>query len=257
MEARVEKRINWVFAALQGDFDFTGNDAYAIDRTKLDWPANPEAAGRPLAPGPQVRADRRDDEQEDAGRGEEDRARPLRADAEEHRGDRGQRPGGAYYLDCIAELYDPHSTYFSADTFEDFNIQMRLKLVGIGAVLESKDDYCVVKELVPGGPADLDHRLKPSDRIIAVAQDGQPPVEIIGMKLIKIVSMIRGAKDTRVHLTVEPGNATDSSHNKDIIITRDEVKLECRPARAPPSSRGAPGPDGKNVPLGVITLRAF
>jgi carboxyl-terminal processing protease len=251
---RVEQRVSWVFAALKGNFDFTGNDEYAYDRTKLDWPANADAADdlwqRALKSELLTEMINKKTLDEAKKIVRERYERMLKNIGEIDGSDLAER-----YLDCVAELYDPHSTYFSADTFEDFNIQMRLKLVGIGAVLESKDDYCVVKELVPGGPADLDHRIKPSDRIIAVAQDGQPAVEIIGMKLIKIVSMIRGAKDTRVHLTVEPANATDASKRKEIIITRDVVKLES--ARASAALFQVPGADGKNVPLGVITLRAF
>src|SRR5690606_19487837 len=98
------------------------------------------------------------------------------------------------FLANVAKLYDPHSTYFSADTFEDFSIQMRAQLVGIGALLGMEEDECVVKEIITGGPADLDQRLKPNDRILAVSQVDAEPVEVIGMKLRKIVDMIRGDK---------------------------------------------------------------
>src|SRR5690606_7900730 len=74
------------------------------------------------------------------------------------------------FLANVAKLYDPHSTYFSADTFDDFSIQMRLQLVGIGALLGLEEDQCVIKEIITGGPADLDKRLKPNDKIIAVTQ---------------------------------------------------------------------------------------
>ena len=253
-EQRVQDRINWVFTALKGDFDFTANDTYAFDRSKLEWPANAAAADElwRRALKSELIAEMMNKKTLDEAKKivRERYERMLKNIGEIDGGDLAER-----YLDCIAELYDPHSTYFSADTFEDFSIQMRLKLVGIGAVLESKDDYCVIKELVPGGPADLDHRIKPNDKIIAVAQDGQPPVEIIGMKLIKIVSMIRGAKDTHVHLTIEPADATDASKRKEIVITRDVVKLES--SRASAAVFQVPGADGKNIPLGVISLRAF
>ena len=253
-QKRVEDRLNWIFAALKGNFDFTTNETFAYDRSKLDWPANPAAADdlwrRELKSELVVEMMNKKTLDEAKKTVRERYERMLKNVGEYDGSELAER-----YLDCIAELYDPHSTYFSADTYEDFAIQMRLKLVGIGAVLESKDDYCVVKELVPGGPADLDHRLKATDRIIAVAQDGQPPVEIIGMKLMKIVSMIRGAKDTRVHLTVEPAGTADASVRKDIVITRDVVKLES--ARASAALFQVPGADGKTVPLGVITLRAF
>lgn len=159
------------------------------------------------------------------------------------------------YLSTIAQLYDPHSTYFSASTFEDFGIQMKLQLVGIGALLSKEDDNCVVKEIVPGGPADLGHQLKPNDKIISVAQPGQEPVEIIGMKLRHIVEMIRGQKGTQVHLIVQPADAPDSSTRKDIVITRDVVKLNAQRARG--AVFQVPDGSGKTEPIGVITLPAF
>src|SRR5258708_5606113 len=115
------------------------------------------------------------------------------------------------FLSNVARLYDPHSTYFSATSYEDFGIQMKLELIGIGAVLGVEEDYCTVKEIVPGGPADLSKQLKPNDKILTVAQANSEPVEIIGMKLRKIVSQIRGAKGTQVTLTIQPADATDPS----------------------------------------------
>ena len=123
------------------------------------------------------------------------------------------------FLSNIARLYDPHSTYFSASTYEDFGIQMKLQLVGIGAILGLEEDFCVVKEIIAGGPADVSRLLKPNDKIVAVAQGSGEPVEIIGMKLRKIVSMIRGEKGSQVRLTVQPADATESSARRDIVIT--------------------------------------
>lgn len=159
------------------------------------------------------------------------------------------------YLSAIAQLYDPHSTYFSAPTFEDFAIQMKLQLVGIGALLGLEEDNCVVKEIVTGGPADLGKQLKPNDKIIAVGQTGQEPVEVIGMKLRKIVEMIRGAKGTKVHLIVQPADAADSSARKEVVIARDVVKLNAQRARA--AVFQLPDGKGKTEPIGVITLPTF
>ena len=159
------------------------------------------------------------------------------------------------FLSTVTQLYDPHSSYFSAESFEDFGIQMKLRLVGIGAMLSLEDDYCVVKELVPGGPADLSKQLHANDKIIAVAQAGGEPVEVIGMKLRKIVEMIRGNKDTQVHLILQPADATDASARKEIVLTRDLVKIES--SRAHGAIFDVPDADGKITPVGVITLPNF
>jgi len=251
---RVEKRVAWILGELKGNFDFSANETYTFDRTKADWPANAQAADdiwrRALKS--ELIAEMMNKKTVDEAKKivRERYQRMIKNVGEIDGNDLAER-----YLNCIAELYDPHSTYFSAETYEDFSIQMKLKLVGIGAVLESKDDYCVVRELVPGGPADMDHRLKATDRIIAVAQEGDAPVEVIGMKLTKIVAMIRGNKDTTVRLTVEPAGAASAASRKEIVITRDVVKLEN--SRASAAVFQVPQAGGKTVPLGVITLRAF
>ncbi|WP_175414689.1 carboxy terminal-processing peptidase [Nibricoccus aquaticus] len=162
---------------------------------------------------------------------------------------------GEIFLSSITRLYDPHSTYFSAATFEDFAIQMRLQLVGIGALLGIEDDVCVIKELITGGPADLGKQLRPNDKIMAVSQDGAEPVEVTGMKLRKIVDMIRGKKGTKVSLTIKPAAATDPSERTQIHIIRDVVNLNSARARA--SIYEVPGASGKTTSLGVITLPAF
>ncbi len=159
------------------------------------------------------------------------------------------------YLTSVAQLYDPHSTYFSATSYDDFGIQMRLQLVGIGALLSLEDDFCVVKELVPGGPADLGKQLKPNDKITAIAQDNAEAVDVIGMKLRKIVQMIRGGKGTSVHLFVESGEGAVATR-KEIVIARDVVNLDSSRAHAAvftvPAATGSPA-----LPVGVITLPSF
>ena len=123
---------------------------------------------------------------------------------------------------------------------------------------EFEDDVCVVKEIVPGGPADLGKQLKPNDKIISVGEKGGEPVEILGMKLRKIVDKIRGKKGTQVSLIVQPADATDSSVRKEIVITRDTVKLNSARARGAVFEVPTQAKEGVvNQKLGVITLPAF
>ena len=135
------------------------------------------------------------------------------------------------YLTALASLYDPHSTYMSADTLADFSIGIKLALCGIGAVLSSEDGYCVIKELVPGGPADLDGRLKVGDKIIGVAQGENSFDDIVDMKLRNAVKKIRGPKNTLVRLQVIPAGS-NAGEQRVIQITRDEVKLAAQQATA-------------------------
>lgn len=253
-DARVKSRINWIFDELKKDYDFKANDTYRIDRTKSEWPSTTAASDdlwrkrlKFELVGEMLNKKTVDESKTIVRKRYE---RWLKANSETDGGNLAEA-----YLSTIAHLYDPHTTYFSADTAEDFAIQMKLKLVGIGALLGLDDDNCTVKEIVPGGPADLGHELKPADKIISVAQTGGEPIEVIGMKLRKIVDIIRGDKGTQVHLIVQPASATDPSTRKEIVITRDVVKLNSARARA--AAFQVPGPEGKPQTLGVITLPAF
>ncbi len=251
---RVTARIGWIFAELKKPLDFTANDTYRLDRSKSAWPSSALEADELWHK--RLKYEVLEELLNDKTLAE---AREVvRKRYERMLKNVGETDGGELaelFLTTIAGLYDPHSTYFSADTYEDFGIQMKLKLVGIGAMLGTEDDTCIVREIVPGGPADLNHQLRPNDKIIAVAQGDREPLEITGMKLRNIVEMIRGQKDTRVRLIVQPANATDPSMRKEIVITRDVVKLDSARARA--AVFQVPTTDGKSVPLGVITLPAF
>lgn len=259
-EERTNARIAWIFEELQKPIDLTTPETYALDRSKVSWPASAEEADelwrrrlkfeivdhvlgkKDLAPEAALESAR--------ARIHKRYERMQKNIAEIDAGDLAEM-----FLGTLARMYDPHSTYFSADTFEDFNIQMRLHLVGIGAMLSLEDDQCVIKEIVPGGPADLSKQVKPNDKIIAVAQQGTEPIEVIGMKLRKIVDMIRGTKGTPVHLSIQPGDATDSSVRKEITLIRDVVKLDS--ARAFGAIFEVPDANGVILPLGVISLPQF
>ncbi len=127
------------------------------------------------------------------------------------------------FLTSLAFTYDPHSIYNTPFNTEDFDIRMRLSLQGIGATLSIEGSYVVVVEVVSGGAADRDGRLKKDDKIIAVAQDGKEPVDVVDMSLNKVVQMIRGPKGTKVHLTILPKG---SRKQEKITIVRDEIKLK-------------------------------
>ena len=160
------------------------------------------------------------------------------------------------FMNAMAHAYDPHSDYLGKSSLDDFNIQMRLSVVGIGAQLTTEDGYCKIDQLTPGGPAEKSGKLKAGDRITAVAQGNGEAVDVIDMKLTKVVAMIRGAKGTPVRLTFIPADAPDTSTRKTITLVRDEVKLENQEAKAKiidmPAANGiAP------TRLGIITLPSF
>lgn len=159
-----------------------------------------------------------------------------------------------FYLDTLAHVYDPHSDYMGKARAEDFAINMNLALFGIGALLQSEDGYCKIKELKPG-PALKDGRIKNNDRIIAVAQSTNEPVDVVDMPLSKVVQLIRGPKGTEVRLTVIPADSTDSSKRKVVALIRDEIKLEDQEAKA--RIVETTNSNGSVKRIGVIDLPSF
>jgi len=253
-EKRVESRVNWVFDDLNKDFDFTSHETFPLDRTKSAWPATEAEANdlwhrRLKFELLQELLDKKSlaEAKKDVHRRYERLLKNL--------ADTDTDEVAEIFLTSLATLYDPHSCYFSAETYEDFGIQMRLSLVGIGALLAKEDDQILIKELIPGGPADLSKQLHPNDKIIAVTPDGGEPIDLIGMKLRKVVDLIRGEKGTKVRLTIVPAGVTDESVHKQVVLTRDVVKLNSARARA--AIYQVPGPGGETVPIGVITLPSF
>lgn len=158
------------------------------------------------------------------------------------------------YMNAYTQLYDPHTQYQSPRSSETFNIRMKLSLEGIGALLQTEDEFTKVVSLVPGGPASQAGELKPADKIIGVGQDNEEIVDVIGWRLDEVVDLIRGPKASTVRLQVIPANAKDNSQTKVISIVRNTVKLEDQAAK---KSIVTLKEDGQAKKIGVIDIPAF
>ena len=160
------------------------------------------------------------------------------------------------YLSALTHAYDPHSDYFSPDQAQNFAIQaINHSVTGIGAVLKSDDGYATIEEVIAGGPADLDKRLQPGDKILAVGQGTNEPVDAVYMKLDHVVDMIRGRQGTMVRLVVSPAGAAPGSVHKIIDIKRDKVSIKDAFASAHIIDHKLPG--GGTEKLGVVVLHDF
>jgi carboxyl-terminal processing protease len=138
---------------------------------------------------------------------------------------------------------------------EDFNISMKLSLVGIGAVLSSENGYTKIEKIIPGGPAEAEGSLAPGDRIVAVAQEGGEPVDVMDMRLSKVVNLIRGPKGSKVALTVLKGSKGLDALPVQIVIKRDTVMLKESEAKG--DIKEFKDASGRTVKIGVITLPSF
>jgi carboxyl-terminal processing protease len=159
------------------------------------------------------------------------------------------------FLLCLTNTYDPHSEYMSKTDQEQFTISMRLSLFGIGARLRSEDGYTKVDELIPGGPASKSKKIKAGDRIVGVAQASGPFVDCVDMRLDKVITMIRGDKDTLVRLQLIPAGAPGGAERFEVELKRDEIKLKEGEAHA--DLIEWPSPEGKTLRLGRIELPSF
>ncbi len=150
---------------------------------------------------------------------------------------------------------DPHTTYFTPRSTENFKISMSLSLEGIGAVLQNKDEHTVIRKIVPGGPADLSGKLFPDDRIVSIGQNRKGKlVDVVGWRLDDVVDLIRGPKGSTVILEILAKKENLGGATKLVTIIRDEIKLEEQAAKSFSISRKNQDAIYK---LGVIEIPTF
>lgn len=276
---RVRERLAYVSGILESGFDLERDEVYRWKRRHAPWPADREQQDelwRLRIKNEYVR--RRLALETDSG--STDGGLPPDNPDDEEEPDTGLDPEEAIrkryerfltvledsdadwvlerYLTAVIQAYDPHSLYMSGHTLEDFSIEMKLSLFGIGALLSSEDGAAKIVRLIPGGPADRDVRdirLQPGDKIIAVAQEDEESVDVLHWPLSRIVRLIRGPKGSRVVLTVIPASDPTETATKAVDLIRDEVKLEEQAARW--ELHPTPGRDDRMHQLAVITVPAF
>lgn len=161
----------------------------------------------------------------------------------------------AAYMSVFTGIYDPHTTYMAPRASENFDINMRLSLEGIGARLQREDDFTKIVNLVPGGPAQKSGLIKPADRIIAVGQDRNGEMmDVVGWRLEDVVDLIRGPKGSTVRLQLLTSDATGTQVETEVRLIRDTIKLEDKAARKKIITLNE---NGKDYRIGVIELPTF
>lgn len=234
-------------------FNFDTDESLVVDRKNEAWPANKEAADKLWQ---QYIKSNLLNSMLSGKTLDESKTTLRKRYANQLRRMKQQTAEEAFsiMMNSLALLYDPHTNYLSPDNSQNFNISMSLSLQGIGAVLQSDEDYTKVISLVPGGPADKEGQLKPNDKIIAIAQGPKGEFEdVVGWRLDEVVKKVRGEKDTIVRLEVIPANPA-ATGNKIISIKRETVKLEDQAAKKAVFSvkNGE-----KTYKLGVIDIPTF
>ncbi|MFZ1625483.1 MAG: carboxy terminal-processing peptidase [Gammaproteobacteria bacterium] len=159
------------------------------------------------------------------------------------------------FMNAFAMTLDPHSNYLSPRQSEEYKIQMSLSYEGIGASLQLDDEFVQVMNVIPGGPAAADGRLKANDRITAVGQqDSKEMVDVVGWELDDVVQKIRGPRGSKVRLQILPGGAAPGATEYVLELSRDKIKLEEQAAKKQVIKVDR---DGEPVNVGVITVPSF
>lgn len=253
-QERITDRITYARNLLKDNFDFTVEESYPLARDKGPWPktsAERDDLWRKRVKNDWLRlklAGKNDvDIRETLGkRYDNSLARVFKS-----------KPEDVFqtFMAAYTTSVDPHTDYFGAKASAEFDISMKLSLVGIGAVLQERDDYTTIRELVAGGPAQLSGKVAVGDRIVGVGQDKDGPIkEVVGMRLDEVVELIRGAKGTVVRLDILPADAGPDARHHIVSLVRDKISLDKQAAKQTILSVK----DGDNTrKIGVITLPAF
>ena len=253
---RVGQRVAYARALLKQDFDFTGSQRWEYDREDAPWAADGkelDALWKKSVMNDWLRLKLAGKKPDDIRKTLDKRYANLQRSINELKTEDVFQT----FLNAYTSAIDPHTDYFTPRTAENFNQSMSLSLEGIGAVLQRQDDLVAIREIVPGGPADLSGKLKVGDRIVAVGQGKSGPMtDVIGWRIDDVVAQIRGKKDTQVRIEYIPVEAGIDGKHAQVTITRQKVKLEEQAAKAEtitlPASAGEPARR-----IGVIKLPAF
>ena len=253
-EHRLAERLTYARSLLHKGFDFERDESLTIARKDQSWPAT-EADSKDL-----WRKRVKNDWLRLKLAGHDDRAIAKILDK---RYDSSAKSLGKVtstdafqaFMNAYTMAIEPHTNYLGPRAAENFDISMRLSLVGIGAVLTEIDGYITVRELVPGGPASLSGQLKVGDRIVGVAQGSAGTMEdVVGWRLDDTVSLIRGTMGSTVRLDILPAENGPDASNKTVVLIRNAITVQDSAAKAKVYSvtTGA----GKRL-VGVITLPSF
>ncbi len=251
---RVRERLTFALAQLEQEPDFTIDEEYQFDRSESPWATTKEELDelwRQRVKNDALRLALAEQSWEDAQETLTKRYKRFLKRMDQIKSDDVFET----FMNAFAHTLDPHSSYLSPRNSEEYRIQMSLSYFGIGASLQTEDDYVQIVNIIPGGPAAIDGTLKPNDKITAVGQgDDGEMVDVVGWRLDDVVDLIRGPANTEVRLQIIPAGALPGSGEKTISLVRDQVKLEEQAAKSEVITVPR---DGREWRIGVIDVPSF
>ena len=250
---RVEERALFAKQLLKSDFDFTIDETYAFNREDAEWPQTQKAADELWRK--RVKNDvlnlRLAEQTHD------ELTKTL-----EERYERMQRRVSQLTANDVFQIFinaytlsvEPHTSYFSPRSSENFQINMSLSLEGIGAALQTENEYTVVQRVIAGGPAALSKKISADDRIVGVGDGDEDIVDVVSWPLNDVVDLIRGPKGSTIRLKILPANAPEGAPPEIITLVRDKIKLEEQAAKRSVVEVSSAGDTQR---FGVIDLPTF
>lgn len=246
-----QRHVDWVLERLSKPFSDNASGTFQLDREKVDWASNRSELHRRwekriMNEWVTLRMAKQSDE----------KAREVLRKRYTNMTKRVNqaKPDEVFqlYANAVTSVYDPHTTYFSPITGENFDIDMSLSLEGIGAQLTIEEELITIKELIAGGPAKKSGKLAPNDRILGVAQGKDGAMEdVVGWRLNKAVTLIRGKRGTVVRLQIQKAS---NDEIVEVTLVRDKIKLEESAAKSEIKRFEIAG---EIYRIGVITLPSF
>ncbi len=251
--ARVDERAEYAQGLLETKFDFTIDESYTFNREEAPWVTSQKAMDELWRK--RVKSDVLDLRLADMA---EDELTDTLAARYERMARRVSQLSAndvfQFFVNAYTLSVEPHTSYFSPRSSEDFKIRMSLSLEGIGAALQTENEYTVVRRIIAGGPAALSEQLGVDDRIVGVGNGSAEIVDVVSWPLTDVVDLIRGPKGSTVRLKILPGEAPAGTPPKVISLVRDKIKLEEQAAK---SSVVETTVAGKTRRFGVIDLPMF
>ena len=252
-QQRFTERMTYARELLKGKFDFSADETLQLDREKAPW-AKSEDEIRDL-----WRKRVKNDWLRLKLAGKEEKAIRETLDKRyENYISRIKKLNNEdvfqMFMNAYATAIEPHTNYLGPRSADNFDISMRLSLEGIGAVLQSRDEYTIIREIVPGSPADKSGKLKVGDRIVGVAQGNGPYTDVLGWRLDDVVALVRGEKGSTVRLDVIPGDGGPDAKHVAVSMVRKKISMEEQAAK---KSIIKVKENGVERRIGVISLPTF
>ncbi|MDB5002137.1 MAG: tail-specific protease [Mucilaginibacter sp.] len=253
-QKRYEERIKYSIAQLDKNFDFTQNESFTYDRADLPWVASESAMNVEWTKRVKYDLLNLSIASTDMAKNKE-KLKKRYEDLLLQNGKLNTNDVFQIFMDDFTESIDPHTNYFDPFHAAQFNMEMSRSLQGIGATLQSKNEYVTIESIVAGGPADKSHQINTGDRILAVAQgkDGEFQ-DIIGWRLDNAIKLIRGTKGTVVRLKILPQGKTISDQPKILELVREKIVLKDALVKQEIKTYNS---NGKTYKIGIINVPAF